>query len=178
MEFWIIINGKAQGPYGVDEMLRRGATPSTPVWRQGMTEWVPAATVRELADYFADGSDGQAPGYTTPPPSPAVQTVTPIEPQQANAYNPYAAQGRQPSPELPPMPSTYLGWNIAATLLCCIPAGIVGIIYSAMVRSKYSIGDYEGAAKASSRASLWLIISIVVGIIWGVCAVALNIVTF
>lgn len=172
MEYWIIINGKAQGPYGVEEMMRRGATPSTPVWRQGMTEWVPAATVRELAGYFSADTEGEQLDYSTPPPSPEVGAAGP---QMANAYNPYAAQPRQPSPDSQPMPSTYLGWNIAATILCCIPAGIIGIVFSAMVRGKYDQGDYAGAVKASSRASLWFIISIVVGIIQGVFALALNI---
>lgn len=73
------------------------------------------------------------------------------------------------------MPSTYLGWNIAATILCCVPAGIVGIIYSSMVRSKYNLGDYQGAAKASSNASLWFILSIVLGIIGGVFVAVVNI---
>jgi hypothetical protein len=44
-------------------------------------------------------------------------------------------------------------------------AGIVGIIYSAQTRSLYQQGDIEGSRRASRSASIWLIVSIVVGLI-------------
>lgn len=178
MEYWIIINGKAEGPYGIEEMLRHGATPETPVWRQGMTEWVPAATVRELADHFAaTGEIKEQPlGYTTPPPSPTVTATGPVAPAAPQpAYNPFSGQAAPR--DVPPMPPTRLGWNIAATILCCIPAGIIGIVFSAMVRNKYDQGDYDGALKASNRASLWFILSVVLGIISGVFVVAVNLIS-
>lgn len=168
MEYWIIIDGKAQGPYGVADMIRRGVTPSTPVWRQGMTEWVPAGTVRELAGYFSvnETYHSQQLGYSTPPPSPVDPAARQAPVAQAwNAVN---------DDKRPPMPSTYLGWNIAATVLCCIPCGIIGIIYSAMTRSRYDQGDYAGARNASKWASVWLIISLVLGLIQGVFVLATN----
>lgn len=172
MEYWIIVDGKAQGPYGIDEMIRRGVTPSTPVWRQGMTEWVPAATVRELAEYFSVNESylSQQLGYSTPPPSPSA--VPAQQPGYGNQPNPLYAEER------PAMPSTYLGWNIAATVLCCIPCGIIGIIFSAMVRNKYDYGDYAGAQNASKWASIWLILSVVLGIIQIVFAFVINIFSF
>lgn len=65
----------------------------------------------------------------------------------------------------PPMPPTYLVWAIISTICCCLPAGIVAIIFSANVSSKYFARDYDGAKRASDRAQWWIIISIVVGII-------------
>lgn len=170
MEYWIIIDGKARGPYGVADMIRCGVTPSTPVWRQGMTEWVPAGTVRDLAGYFSvnETYHSQQLDYSTPPPSP----VDPAARQSCSDSEWRAANGDD---DRPPMPSTYLGWNIAATVLCCIPLGIIGIIYSAMTRSRYDQGDYAGARNASKWASVWLILSVVFGLIQGVFVLATNI---
>lgn len=64
-----------------------------------------------------------------------------------------------------PMPPTYMIWAILATICCCMPAGIVAIVYSSMVSSKYYSRDYEGARRASERAEIWIIAAIVTGVI-------------
>jgi len=46
----------------------------------------------------------------------------------------------------------YLVFSILATVLCCIPAGIPAIVYSAQVNSKLLQGDLAGAQAASSNA--------------------------
>lgn len=173
MEYWIIIDGKAQGPYGVADMIRRGITPSTPVWRQGMTEWVPAGSVRDLAGYFSvnEAYHSQQLDYSTPPPSP----VTPAPRQSCGSSEWHTPDSND---DRPPMPSTYLGWNIAATVLCCLPTGIIGIIYSSMARNWYDQGDYAGARDASKWASVWLILSMVFGLIQGVFVVVTNLLSF
>lgn len=66
---------------------------------------------------------------------------------------------------LPPCPDTYFAWAIVLMLMCCLPAGIVAVIYSSSVESRYSRGDYEGALKASNNAKIWCIVSIVLGLI-------------
>lgn len=169
MEYWIIIDGKAQGPYGVDDMIRRGVTPTTPVWRQGMTEWVPAGSVRDLAGYFSvnEAYHSQQFEYSTPPPSPA----DPAARQSCGSFERHTANCNN---DRSPMPSTYLGWNIAAAVLCCIPTGIIGVIYSSMTRNRYDQGDYAGARDASKWASVWLILSVVLGLIQGVFVLATN----
>jgi len=63
----------------------------------------------------------------------------------------------QPGQRLP----NYLVHNIIATVLCCLPAGIVGIVFASQVNGKLGVGDYAGAKKASDSARLWFIISIV-----------------
>ncbi|MDE6272548.1 MAG: CD225/dispanin family protein [Muribaculaceae bacterium] len=62
------------------------------------------------------------------------------------------------------MPSTYLVWSVVMTLLCCLPAGVVAIIYSCQVSSKFYAGDFAGAMRASERAQIWIIISFVLGV--------------
>lgn len=56
-------------------------------------------------------------------------------------------------------PPNHLVWAILATLLCCLPSGIVAIVYAAQVDSKFMAGDVAGAQYASDQAKLWSWIS-------------------
>ena len=64
-----------------------------------------------------------------------------------------------------PCPPTNLVWAIISTLLCCLPAGIVAIIYAMKVTNKYREGDIEGAKRASEVGAWWCIASIILGIL-------------
>lgn len=61
----------------------------------------------------------------------------------------------------PQRPSTYLALAIISTILCCLPAGIVSIIYATKVNGLYEDGKYDEALKASNNAKTWGIVSIV-----------------
>lgn len=63
------------------------------------------------------------------------------------------------------MPPTYLVWSVIMTILCCTIPGIVAIINSARVSSKFYQGDIEGARRASRNAEIWIIVSFVLGVI-------------
>ena len=62
-------------------------------------------------------------------------------------------------------PQNYLVWAILTTILCCLPAGVVSIVYAAQVNSKAAAGDYAGAQQASANAKKWAIISAVAGVV-------------
>lgn len=64
------------------------------------------------------------------------------------------------------MPATYMLWSIVATILCCLPAGVAAIVYSAQVSSKFYAQDYDGARRCSRNAEIWIIASIVTGVIF------------
>lgn len=70
---------------------------------------------------------------------------------------------QQVQPQSPP--PNYLAWAIITTILCCIPFGIVSIVYAAMVNSKWHAGDLEGAQKASKNAKIWIWVSVGFGIL-------------
>ena len=63
-------------------------------------------------------------------------------------------------------PNNYLVGTIIATVLCCIPVGIAGIVFAAQVNSKYATGDYAGAERASKKAKQFMIWTIVAGLIF------------
>lgn len=64
-----------------------------------------------------------------------------------------------------PMPSTWLIWSILVTVLCCFIPGIIAIIFSSQVSSKYYAGDIEGARRSSRMAEIWIIVSFVLGVL-------------
>lgn len=165
-EYWIIIDGRQQGPFSRDQITDMNLTPDTPVWRQGLLDWT---TLGALAD-FADPSEA------TPPPVPDPHPWAAPQPQPAPKA-PYTGpmQAREPvsGAELGPAP-TYLAWSIVVTLLCCMVLGIVAIIYAAKVSSANERGDYERAWRLSRTTELWLITAFTLGLVTAPFAMALQ----
>ena len=75
---------------------------------------------------------------------------------------PPGAPGASPAPGA--KPDNYLVWSILTTLLCCLPFGVVSIVYAAKVDGLWMAGDYAGARSASENAKKWAIISAAVGV--------------
>lgn len=65
-------------------------------------------------------------------------------------------------------PDNYLVWAILSTVLCCLPFGIVSIVYAAKVNSLFDANQYEAALEASKNAKKWAIIAAVSGAVIGV----------
>lgn len=88
--------------------------------------------------------------------------------QQQPYYQPHYVQGPPP-----PKPNNHLAWAILSTIFCCLPLGIVSIVYSSKVDGLYNSGDYVGAYNAANKAqnyALWGTIIGFIGILCGVCA--------
>ena len=64
----------------------------------------------------------------------------------------------------PPIPN-YLVQSILVTLCCCMPLGVVSIVYAAQVNDKIAAGDIAGAQDASNKAKMWAWISFATGIV-------------
>lgn len=161
MKYWIIVDSEQLGPFTPDELRRFGdkLTASTPVWHDGLPDWLTAGEIDETAAIIAEREQ-------RPPLPPIPYAVAPMPEPGIAAMRPTPA----PQPATPlqgpePEPSTYLIWNILATILCCLPSGIVGIIMSSKVSRRYDTGDIIGARSASEAAAWWLIVSIVLGLV-------------
>ena len=63
-----------------------------------------------------------------------------------------------------PFSENWLVEAILVTLLCCLPFGVVGIIFAAQVNTKQQAGDSEGAEKARKEAAKWTKIGFWVGL--------------
>lgn len=58
-------------------------------------------------------------------------------------------------------------------MFCCLPLGIVSIVFAAQVSGKWQSGDYQGAMESSRKAKNFAIWSAVVGVIAAVLAALL-----
>ncbi|WP_425502002.1 CD225/dispanin family protein [Pseudoxanthomonas jiangsuensis] len=56
-----------------------------------------------------------------------------------------------------------LVWAILTTLFCCLPLGIVSIVYASQVDGKRAAGDVAGAREAARKAGLWAMWSALAG---------------
>lgn len=115
------------------------------------------------------------PSAVTPPPVPPAAPVTP-EPPAAPVppASPEPAPFRKTPRTAPapfenkePMPPTYMLWAILSTICCCFPAGIVALFFSMSVSSRYYAGDIERAQRNSRMTEIWIIVSVVLGLIGG-----------
>ena len=62
-------------------------------------------------------------------------------------------------------PKNYLVESILVTIFCCLPLGVVGIVFAAQVNSKYDAGDYAGAEQASKQAKQFMMWGLIIGLV-------------
>ena len=84
--------------------------------------------------------------------------------------NPYASPSGPAGPAQPSAAAfrdlpNYLVQAILCTLFCCLPFGIVSIVYAAQVNGKVAAGDYLGAQAASNNARTWCWVSFWCGLV-------------
>lgn len=137
--FYIDSNNEQKGPISPMQFSMYNITPDTFVWCEGMNDWTRAGSVAELHDCFTTRQAQTPPPYTN------------------NNYD------QQPSQQRPmqPCPDSNLVWAILTTLFCCLPLGIVAIVYACKVNDRYMMGDIQGAIDASEKAKKWSIYSAV-----------------
>jgi len=72
----------------------------------------------------------------------------------------------------------YLVPAILATLFCCLPLGVVSIIFATQVNTKVAEGDIAGAMEASRKAKMFLYIAVGGSILAWICGFVLWILLF
>src|SRR6476469_5852399 len=97
------------------------------------------------------------PSYGSAPP-PSYGSVQP--PSYGSAPPPAGGYVQQGAP-----PPNYLVWAILTTLFCCLPLGIVSIVFAAQVNSKFAAGDVAGAQESSNKAKQFAMWSAIAGVV-------------
>ena len=72
-----------------------------------------------------------------------------------------AAKTAAPAEKIP----NYLVQAILTTVFCCLPLGIVAIVFAAQVNTKIGAGDIEGAKQSSKNAKVWSWVSFGAGLL-------------
>lgn len=119
----------------------------TPVQAQGDTTWKPLSMFTEFADALP----------ATPPPLSSGSPAVGVSPAGGTSVPNYLVQA------------------ILCTLCCCLPFGVVAIIYAAQVNGKLQAGDYQGALASSKNAKMWCWLAFGLGIAANGIIVALEI---
>ena len=70
-------------------------------------------------------------------------------------------------------PGTYLVLSIIVTLCCCVPFGIIGIIYATRVDPAWNSGLYEDARNFSRKARNWSLWGAVLSVLFWIVYIIL-----
>ncbi len=170
MQWYYALSGRQVGPHSLEEMqalVRQGTVRrDTLIWASCLNNWQPAGQVAEFSvDWNAAPplppvlpASASAPGFPSPPSGHSLPR-NPYTPPSGNVFQP--GQGTAPSATGP------LVFSIISTLVsflfCCIPIGVVGIIYAAQINGKVAQGDLEGARRCASTANIWSGVSLGLG---------------
>lgn len=88
-------------------------------------------------------------------------------------------KGAEPEPKRPDAmkPSSGLTLAIIATILCCLPFGVMGILRASKVNKLWAAGCYKEAERYASSAKRWTIAGMVVGFVFEVIYLFINFLT-
>lgn len=65
----------------------------------------------------------------------------------------------------PPYVPNHLVWAILATLFCCLPGGIVALVYASRVDALLAGNQLQAARDASDKARFWCLVSVLAPVI-------------
>lgn len=134
-------NGRQLGPVTESELLVKFASGELSktdlVWKEGMHAWMPFEKVEFAGVLPKPSVSGQMEG----------SVMLPQPPGRSFA-------------QMPQYVPNYLWQSIVVTMFCCMPFGIVAIVYASEVDSHNARGDHAGAQAASNSAKIWIGVSV------------------
>lgn len=146
--------GQQCGPVTLQQLLTLGLAPGTLVWYEGLESWTAASEAPYTAPYFRHAAPPPPPGYG----GGGSQNAYDGQQRYQGGYN-NREQRQQPRRR----PDDYLVWSILVTILCCLPFGIVAIVYSSKVNSLWAEGRYEEAYDSQRKAKNWCLAGAISG---------------
>ncbi|MBQ9337417.1 MAG: CD225/dispanin family protein [Lentisphaeria bacterium] len=95
---------------------------------------------------------------------------SPVDPNAAPAQF-------QPQPP-PPQLNTWLVPAILATIFCCLPFGIVSIVFASKANSALGAGNYPLAQENAAKAKTWFWVAFGIGIVTTVISLIIQVILF
>ena len=155
-QYYLVKDGQRVGPLAIDQLTQYGLTPETLVWTDGMTDWVQASQIPEVAALLAPKPAPAPAPAPQPAPAPAPQPVQQPQPQ----YQAPQPQYQQPQPQYQqPYPQAAMGNYVATPQLGFMDAVKICL-------KKYF--DFNGRARRSEFWWFYLACYIVNGILGGI----------
>ena len=155
--YYLTPQNEQRGPVDASQLSTYGVNANTMVWTEGMPQWAPASQVPELRPFLVPAVPQPAP---PPTPQPAPQPVSQPAPQPA-----YAAPQQSAPQTATQKPGNNMALAVLTTVCCCLPLGLVGIVYASKVDGLSFAGDYAGALSAAKSARTWSVIGIVAALV-------------
>lgn len=178
--YYVDASNKAAGPYDLAALVAQGINASTLVWKAGLSSWVPAAQVPEVAAALKAASQptvaAASQTVAEPEPTAAAASQTVAEPEPTAAAASQTAAGPEPTPGVaagvqqakpyaipePPAdanvepPRDYLVWAILSTVFCCggFSVSVAGLVMAILTRVFNAKGKYE-TSRIFSRLALY-----------------------
>jgi hypothetical protein len=139
---------------------------STLIWYEGLNDWVPAVELSELEGVIIKNPQSiQQQKRNIGPPQ--KKNDSSLGNDSSHFYN-ANFQNQQ-------KPKTWLVHAILTTIFCCLPLGIVGIVYASKVSSLYRLGDNNGALDASRNAGKWVKYGFISGLVFWILYFVFNV---
>lgn len=65
-----------------------------------------------------------------------------------------------------PSPTTVLVFSILSTVFCCVPFGIVGVVYAALAMGRHSARDFAASEQYRRNAKTWSWVAFGCGVVF------------
>ena len=168
-KYWVNIDGIQSGPISREELADMDFNPEvTYVWHQELDDWHRIDQLSEFADIVAAKQKAAAESAEQSEQSEHSENSEESEHSESSVTPPPVPQPPMPQPPVAPEAEapTNLVWAVIATVMCCQITGVIAIVYGAMTSSANSAGNYEKARRYSDIAQIWVMVSIVLGLIY------------
>lgn len=137
MEWFYIKNGEQVGPFSQEELLnKKNSGEVAPTDMVWREGMAEWQPIQQVAEFGGSGAPAQ---------------VAQAAPGQMGA----------PAQKI----DNYLWQSIVVTLLCCLPLGVVGIVFAAKVDGLVAAGDIAGAQAAADNAKKFTMIGFIIGLV-------------
>lgn len=166
MNYWIIVNNAELGPYTVEQLVEMDIDPLTPVWHEGLSDWLPA---REVAAIEMARQAAHSVNVVVEPEAVKACDVTACGEASTAVIAPacdipqgYVVVARDTTK----CPPDYMVAAVITALVCFLPTGILSVIFANKVKKAFKTGDVEKAHRLSERTALFVCLTVTLGLIW------------